>query len=361
MSWLLSAVLMVFSSVITVLPVKVTSNFENYWGVSLNRDCGFSEPLDNGQALWLFCDTAWSDFNGSHFVSGSTAAVGPYSAGLVPTELNELSMSPGPPPKPPHYGSPSQFLPAPAGLLNPSGQPCTPNVGQYPASWITGIATVTPDNLLVTYADLCVTDTEKPFFIQGFGIAEYNPANNAVTARTTVFSTPGVQLPAAKILGSPIYTGGFVYLYGFECTNWFSGVCVNGSTNVARTDSWRAPGNYQWYSQGAFVYSHAQATNIIPSAAAGVSVHRFGSAGLHAILQKDLGGGFEVWRAATPVGPWIQRSSGKVACSGGSGHDLCRALTGHPELSTADHMMISYFNPGSGHVEAALVPWDSAE
>ncbi|CAM3791116.1 hypothetical protein KIPE111705_25095 [Kibdelosporangium persicum] len=353
----MSAVLLVFSGTVAGLPVRVTSNFEHHRGISLDRDCGFSAPLSRGRTFWLFCDTAWNDGDGRHFIPGSTAAVGTAAPGQIPTDLHELPTPPGRPPASPHPGGPAQFLTAPGGMRTPDGQPCTTNAGQFAASWITGITTTSPDNLLITYVDLCVTSTPKPFFIQGFGIAEYNAETNTITARTTVFSTPGAQLPATKILGSPILQGGSLYLYAFECGRWFSGVCVTGTTHVARAESWRTAANYQWYSQGRFTSDHTKAGNIIPSAGAAVSVHSFGAAGLHAILQKDLGGGFEVWQAPTPAGPWTRRSTGKVGCRGGRGNDLCRALTGHPELSTAHHMVISYFSPATRHVEAALFPW----
>ena len=41
----------------------------------------------------------------------------------------------------------------------------------------------------------------------------------------------------------------------------------------------------------------------------------------------------------------------------GSQPGLCRALIGHPELSTRDDLMISFFNPGTNHVEVAAYPW----
>jgi hypothetical protein len=348
-------------------PAKVTSHFENYWAVSLNRDCGFSQPLAGspGQSFWLFCDTAWTDFNGSHFITGSTAAVGPYTAGLVPTGLNELPTPPAAPPAQPYYGGPAQFLPAPTGLLNPAGQPCTASTSQYPASWITGLTQATSSTLLITYSDLCVTQTATPFFTQRFGIAEYNPATNTIQARTTVLSTPGAQLPAAQILGSPVISGGYVYLYGSECASGFAGVCATGNVYAARVpanpQSWRSSTAYRWYTntQGGLSDNPANARNVLPSAPAAVSIHDFSNVGrgLNAIVQKDLAGGFEVWQAASPAGPWTKRSTGKVPCSGGSGNDLCRALTGHPELSTTGQLMISYFNPASAHVEAATFAW----
>ncbi|MBP2330358.1 hypothetical protein JOF56_010743 [Kibdelosporangium banguiense] len=347
-------------------PAKVTSNFETYWGVSLNRDCGYSQSLAGNQSFWLFCDTAWNDFNGGHFITGSTAAVGPHTAGLVPTKLNELPTPPGAPRPQPYNGGPEQFLPTPTGLLNPAGQPCTPNTTQYPASWITGLTRdPASSNLLITYSDLCVTNTATPFLTQRYGIAEYNPTTNTVLARTTVMSTTGTQLPAAQILGSPVISGGNLYLYGYECTSWFSGVCATGNTYAARVpanpQSWRSSSAYVWYTntQGGTSNKPADARNVIASAPSAVSMHDFSPVGrgFIAIVQKDVAGGFELWQATSPAGPWTRRSTGKVPCSGGAGNDLCRALTGHVQLSTSSQLMLSYFNPASAHVEAATFPW----
>jgi hypothetical protein len=49
-----------------------------------------------------------------------------------------------------------------------------------------------------------------------------------------------------------------------------------------------------------------------------------------------------------------------VAAAGGAGQGaegLCRALMGHPELSTRSHLLISYYDPGNDHVDVAAYPW----
>jgi hypothetical protein len=69
-------------------PAPVQSNFENTYGASLSRDCGFSAPLPANPAasLWLFCDTAIYGLNQqlqyhlTGFIPGSTAAEGPYTS-----------------------------------------------------------------------------------------------------------------------------------------------------------------------------------------------------------------------------------------------------------------------------------------
>jgi len=36
---------------------------------------------------------------------------------------------------------------------------------------------------------------------------------------------------------------------------------------------------------------------------------------------------------------------------------LCRAVIGHPELSTRGQLLVSYFDPGNYHVEVSAYPW----
>jgi hypothetical protein len=114
-------------------PGQVLSNFENYFGANIGRDCGYSQPLPANPAssLWLFCDT---DVHGlgpvgqwqlSNVVSGSSAAEGPATPGEVPAGLSELTTpGSGVPPVPNHDG-PAHFLSPPAGLITRPACPAT--------------------------------------------------------------------------------------------------------------------------------------------------------------------------------------------------------------------------------------------
>src|ERR1700722_11633217 len=82
-------------------PAPLVSNYETATGNSLDRDCGWSRPLPGSttQSFWLFCDTAIDSTPGTLlcaecFIAGSTAAEGPFSAGLVPDTLSELPTPP---------------------------------------------------------------------------------------------------------------------------------------------------------------------------------------------------------------------------------------------------------------------------
>jgi hypothetical protein len=49
---------------------------------------------------------------------------------------------------------------------------------------------------------------------------------------------------------------------------------------------------------------------------------------------------------------------GQTAPGAGQGAgDLCRAIIGHPELSTQSRLLVSYFNPGNDHVDTSSVAW----
>ena len=84
-------------------PAPLVSNYETATGNSLDRDCGWSRPLPGSttQSFWLFCDTAIDSTPGTLlcaecFIAGSTAAEGPFSAGLVPDTLSGAPDAAGP-------------------------------------------------------------------------------------------------------------------------------------------------------------------------------------------------------------------------------------------------------------------------
>src|SRR5258708_17457285 len=78
-------------------PHEVISHYETSSGNTLERDCGFShrQPGSSTMSVWLFCDTPIVTPSGSvAFIPGSTAAVGPFTAGQVPTGLSQVPPPP---------------------------------------------------------------------------------------------------------------------------------------------------------------------------------------------------------------------------------------------------------------------------
>jgi hypothetical protein len=364
----------------TLAPAPVLSGVEQAGNVSLARDCGYSAPLpaSPGRSLWLFCDTAVyvskTNANGrpawtlQRFIAGSTAAVGPAPAGRAPGQLSEVAAPDGPAAKTPAIaGAPAPFLATPAGLVTSGGLPCGYG-GSYAASWVSGVTQVpsTPD-LLVTFNNYCVLSGAGGFLHEGFGLAEYDPATGTLNDDVTVFA--GLSL-AATVLGSPVFSGRYLYLYGPTCTASKAGRCA-GTMFEARVPAspaaWTDPLSYQWRSSGPAAPwtpdATAAASFIAGPKPSGVSVASFPAArrGFVLVEQTGIDGAFTVYGSAAPAGTWKPVRSGRVPCRAAAGYaNFCRAIIGHPELSTPAQLALSYFDPGAGphgHVMVAGFPW----
>jgi hypothetical protein len=363
----------------TLPPTPVLSSVERSGRVSLARDCGYSAPLpaDPGRSLWLFCDTGvyvrdagrpgWSL---QRFITGSTAAVGAGPAGPGPADrapgvLSEVA-TPGAAAAPGAArtgGTPAPFLAHPAGLVMPDGLPCGLD-GSYPASWVSGVTRVpsAPD-LLITFDNYCVLSGAGGFLREGFGLAEYDPATGTVSSDVTVFGTGA----AATLLGSPVFSGRYLYLYGPACAGPKDGRCA-GTMFEARVPAspaaWTDPLSYQWLAKGPWTSDAAAAAPVIAGPGpAGVSVASFAGVGRGFVLieQTNIEGAFTVYRSASPAGGWRPVRSGRVPCRDGAGYaNFCRAIIGHPELSTPGQLVLSYFDPAAGprgHVIVAGFRW----
>lgn len=353
----------------------VLSNYERSTGDTIRRDCGYSSPLPGrpGRSIWLFCDTVVMSAHAQtieRLILGTgTAADGPYQPGRAPAGLSEI---PTPPTRPalPSSAAPQPFLPAPGGLRRPGGMlPCT-GPGAYPAAWISGVTRAPPaaaGTLLITYDEYCVTGDVTT--AEGFGLAEYDPASNLLGPVTTVFSTgSGLPLLKQQVLGSPILArDGYLYLFGFCHADPPPAGCGRGQVFLARTVAapayWNNPFTYQYWTGAGWSPRPAAAGSLIPAGQPlGIWVGDFAAdgKGLVMIEQTSLEGGFQAWRARSPAGPWRRILTGRVPCSDGTepgAEGLCRALIGHPELSTRSRLLISYYDPGNSHVDVAAYPW----
>jgi hypothetical protein len=373
-------------------PLQLRSQYENDRGASIGRDCGYSQrvpdsPGPSHKSIWLFCDTpVYAGARTAHgrpawvlrkFIAGSTAAEVSYTAGHAPAGLAELpTPGTGGPAADASAASPQRFLPPPSGLVTLAGQPCVAANEGYAASWISGVARIPGSaNLLVTYDNYCVIYGAKPGFIpEGFGVAQYNPSSNQLTGQTAVFAGTSFSGPSsAELLGSPVFRGGYLYLFGPACTFAALGGCGQGEIAVARVAAnplaWANPFAYRWWSRslpagGAWTPDVAAATSVIPRAKpVGVSAADFSAAGHGLVLveQTDVAGRFTVYRSASPAGPWRPVLSARVPCAIGSGFaNFCRAVNPHPELSTRGRLLLSYFDPSArpeGHVMIDGFPW----
>jgi hypothetical protein len=384
----------------TQAPVPVLSGLERTGRVSLARDCGYSAPLpDNpGQSLWVFCDTPvyvrGTAANGNaswaltQFITGSTAAQGRAVAGSGPqrrfpgqlTEIGTPRLSADAVPggaapggsAAPAAATPAPFLQRPAGLITPAGAPCGSGGESYAASWVSGVTRVPASHdLLIAFDNYCVLRGSGGIQPEGFGLAEYDPATGTLSDDVMVFS--GISMvagPAAELLGSPVISGGYLYLFGRVCTALARGGCAAGAVLEARVPAnplaWANPLSYQWQHgvPGSWTSDPAGATSIIGGATpAAVSVAYLPAAGRRFVLveQTDIGGRFTVYGSAALAGPWTLIRSGRVPCGPGAGFlNFCRAIIVHPELSTPSQLVLSYFDPADGaggHVMVAGFRW----
>jgi hypothetical protein len=366
-------------------PRLVTSRYETATGHRIVRDCGFSVPLP-GQAhrsLWLFCDTLVTGRHGQEvgypILGAGTAAEGPYVAGRGPGALTELATPAAVPPTVdapgtpgvaghgllPARAAPQPFLPVPANLTLPASTvPCSTGSDTYPARWVTGAAREpgSSGHVLISYTDYCVSGGGT-FTPEAFGLVDYDPAANALGPLAPVFTTqPGQQLPQPQAFGSPVFRGGYLYLFG-----WCGPGCYRGGVFLARTPAgaagWDNGFTYQYWTGEGWSSDPARAAPLSGSREPlGVSVADYSADGhgLAMIEQTSAGGDFSLWQAPAPTGPWRQIQAGRVPCTAGKrtrAVDLCRALIGHPELSTRNELLISFFNPADGHVEVVPFGW----
>jgi len=369
-------------------PGQVLSNFENYYGANIVRDCGYSQPLpaDPSSSLWLFCDTDVYGFNAQgqwkllNIISGSTAAEGPATRGKVPTGLSELTTPGSGVPPIPNNDGPAHFLPAPSGLVTSGGLPCDSANHSYAASWITGVTrdAARSSDVLISFNNYCV-ENSGGVVAEGFGLAQYAPATNTLSSRTTVFtSVSGTALAQQERLGSPVFSGRYLYLFASHCNETYDATCISNSGNAvylarvrAKPSAWDNAGRYRWYAgPSSWTASPGSAVSVISGARPlSVNVNNFSSLGhgLALIEQTSLVGGFTVYQASRPPGTWKEKTSGTVPCSV-EGDSFCRAIIGHPELSTGSHLLVSFFNPSAapyynssagaeGHVMVAAFPW----
>ena len=356
-------------------PSPVLSNYERSTGSTIHRDCGYSSPLPGkpGWSIWLFCDTTVTGAHGRKveglILGTGTAADGPYQAGRAPAWLNEIATPPAPPASP-STAAPQPFLPAPRNLQLPGSMlPCA-GPGAYPAAWISGV-TRTPSaaaagTLLITYDDYCVTGTGETLTAEGFGLAEYDPASNLLGPVTPVFSS-GLGLPSAQVLGSPVTGGdGYLYLFGFCRAAPAPAGCGRGQVYVARTVAapayWRNPFTYQYWTGDGW---SAQAAAALADTGWPAARHlgrrlRSRRPGTGDDRADEPGGRLPGLAGQLAAGPWRRLLAGRVPCTRGSepgAEGLCRALIGHPELSTRSRLLISYYDPGNYHVYMSAYPW----
>jgi len=160
-----------------------------------------------------------------------------------------------------------------------------------------------------------------------------------------------------------VFSGGYLYLFS-SCAR--GGGCGTPGVFLTRTlaaaADWQNGFSYQYWTDQGWSASPYSAVPLRAGPALLVWAGDFSATGHGLVLieQTSVGGNFTVWQAAAPAGPWRQITAGRVPCGAGKRgkpNGLCRALIGHPELSTRSDLLMSFFNPGTNHVEVSAFPW----
>jgi hypothetical protein len=338
----------------------------------ITRDGGFSVQYSSQppRSLWLFGDT--SQKNGPRFIGGTTAAIASVVAGQAPTDLVEIPTPPMVSSSPPQ--SPQPFFPSPEGLEAPGSKarstlPCggQDSGSLYPAAWPVGGAQIPGSSrVLLVYQQVCVTS--KGFPIERLTLTIYDPQHNQFAG----FWTPFVARPlsaalgAREVLESPIFGGdGYLYLFAHEL----------GGVYVARVNSnptaWGSASNYSWWTapngnDGRWTADEAAATSLVNGLRVlGISAGNYAGTTLHKFVLLIQTGfrtaDFALFEAPTPTGPWTAGPTGRVPDACNVGIFGCYSLNGHPELSTQQQLVYSWYSPGEaegqGRVNVGALRW----
>jgi len=335
----------------SVTGVQIHSSYENSRR-SISRDVGISTQLPDGHQLWLFGDTGIWETDGTwhqtHFIPGSTAMLAKGTRGQVPTG-GELPS-----------GAPKIFLPTPHNvyLPNGSGKPCVPPDAAFAARWPTGVA-VLPSNtsqVVVTYSEVCVTKKGSNIGVrgEGWGCALYNWRKKKLDKLVDVFTPKvnGSELSPSKMWGDPLFGNGQVTMYSSQCSTFYVN-CSSGRINTATM-----PATVQALSMTRSYKAKPQFANGSSLwTPLSISVGKYPS-GYRLLETTSITGAYKVYSAPQPTGPWsLLQSSTLPGCP--SAKRFCFALEGHPELSTASNLIVSYHDPDSGpggHIVVSAIP-----
>lgn len=338
------------------------------------RDGGLSVAYSDTEALWIFGDTVQR--NGPAFLPLGTAAAGPFEAGAAPQALHELPRPPAAPQ--PGREHPANFYPAVEGLLTPDDPPVpcgSAGSESYSAAWLSGAARIPGTNrVMLIWAELCVAIGEgRGWPVERFRMAEYDPATNQFVRLATPFAADPLPegLPATLRPSNPVFGGdGFVYLFGSQRDPDL----VYAARVSADPAAWGDPANYRWWGSpdggpARWTTDHTSVVSVV----SGVEPW-----GIHVADYAGVGGGkrlamlvktsffdsphFQILTADSPLGPWTAGPAGRVPDSCQGGGFGCYAFHGHPELSSADSFVFSWYSPGDrgsdgGHIRIGTIAW----
>jgi hypothetical protein len=196
-------------------------------------------------------------------------------------------------------------------------------------------------------------------------VAGQQVCNDVVASMTLFQTTDGTALPWTRFLLNPVFSGDQLYLNAHKCDSWAAplGACVEGRVTTVRApvDSLHDPAAYQWYQSPGAWGAEATAASVLPATANGGAIltdtHDFRAVGEGFLLmqQWNFGGGYQLWQAPSPAGPWTLRGEGIIpGCQSGP-ENGCYALVGHPELSTPDEIVYTFHDMSDGFVKVSTI------
>ena len=364
-------------------PRLVTSRYEPATGHRIVRDCGIQRAAARAGAPQPVAVLRHRDHRpgrpGARLPDPGRRdrGRGPYTPGrgrarradAGDTGVGQPAAAPaGPAAVAPARTAPEPFLPVPASLTCRPARCPAPGRPSTRARWVTG-ATREPGSsghVLISYADYCVSGpTVHP---RGGSAARLRPGGQRAGATGQVFPRrpAGSSAPTAGGTRLPVFGGGYLYLFGRAGTVREPG---RGLPGRGRAASRRVVGQrvqLPVLDRPRLVRTAlADACRLTGAVTRGACRRR---------LPGTPGGGSSAWSSRPVRGGRLQRLAGDGAhralaanpdrpgpVPGGEAgrparSGLCRALIGHPELSTPDDLLISFFHPGTNHVEVAALP-----
>ncbi len=335
--------------------------------LEVGRDCGYlrkdpTTPTD--RHIWYFCDTS----NELVGLLQSSSAAGSITPGALPSDLTEWSPTNQPAP----WSTPTPVMNVDTEAGCETGVMEAGNAHWENAGWNTGVVNIGNTSLIFSQ-----TFCRSQQTVRTFNVAEWT--GNGPPQQQEVFSAPGGSIDPRQQLGSPVISGSYLYLFASDLAEVSP---HTGSIFVARvslgarplvTTPWREAANYQWWTGSDWSASYTDATPIVEGPwERASSIDFYPTFGSFRLLSQnnqyapDLGettvqGTFNVYEADTPTGPWklLYRDIAAPGCISqtvNSNFDACRALIGHPELSTARELLFTFYSPSTRQVTLARMP-----
>ena len=286
--------------------------------------------------------------------------------------------------------------------------------GNYTANWPRGGAQIPGSTkLLLAHEDVCIAGAGV-FLSERIHLVEYDPVANQLSNDTVPFAaSPLINgLNPRELLASPVFgSDGYLYLYSFTNECMSNPGCAHAPTYpnavyAARVSAdplamkWKSGANFEWWCGTASlcpvgpsgtpgwtgVEADAQSVVAFPSVLkkdglrvqqgpfAQISVGNYASVSAQKYVviaqtpppvvgqQTE----FMVFEGATPYGPFTFAKAGAVPDSCNAPTN-CYAVIGHPELSTNQQLVFSWFSTDdrldsfpyslNGHVRLGAIDW----